>query len=1432
VGADSSWPRVIKDETLDYFAPPSAAAAPRPTATVIAPLPRLPADVLNGVATDVAARQATVTAEGTAVPIVYGRQPVGAHIFALGTIDSDLVLGCAWCLGEIEAVESVLINGEAPPGDVTVTSYVGANTQTADATLVSAVDNYSDTLVVTLAGELVGVAYSVVRVPAAFGSFPRVEAIVQGRKVADLRENLATYSEQFDNAAWSKLNGASITATDKTSPTGALTACTLDFAAATNSAATQNYTAAVGTTYVWSVWLRSDTAGARVDLLISDGIASTSTALTLTTSWARYFVERTSVNAGVATNGLQIRNGTAVLLDVDVWGAQLNSSAFGAVGLSPTGKYVPTEAAPVAIGDAVNLLTYSEQFDNAAWAANGGLIITADATTAPDDTKTGDKLDDQNAAAWGEISQATAGSAVGQFERITASVYIKQDSTPAATRFALLRLLITDTSERYCDVMLDTQLGTTAVDNNHPVQLDVYGSGATLVGRWWRVWISAADNQAATTSARLQIAPAVGAGTLSTASYSAATTGSVLAWGAQICPSARLQPLPYTPTTSAAATAPGRDNLLLYSEQFDNAAWTKGAGVTVAAKVEYSPDRSFTAAKISHTTPSAYVLISQLVTTTAATTYTASVYACRAVDSGTKIDVRLFGTGGAEQVSFDFYFNNDRPDTFTALGGAVMLDYGAEDMHDGWWRVWITGQLPTATTVGLMVGVTSGTPDVLLWGGQLNKGPLKPYAATSATAAAPADTYTTNPAVVLADFIASPLYGRGTTVDSRGMLETASECDQLMPGGLPRRAVGLTLDAPAPVAQWVDVLRTYAGCFVSNDKGRAVLTPDRPVDPVASLTDTDIAAGSFKLTKSAQRDKPTVVAVRYTDAGSTPWREGEAIAYGTGVLEGTAPRREEIAALPGITTHTQAYREAVERLNAHTLADLRAEWLAFDESIRFVEGDVVSITHDIGLTAKTMRITSVSPASAGRYRITAAEYSAAIYSDAVQAHSWSDTALPSPNALTAPVLATPASGTAHLLALADGSILSRMLVSWTAYSDPYFRHVSVRFKRAADSDWTYTTGVTEAYCSPVEDGVTYNIEARAENSLGLKTGWTSINHTVTGKSEPPAPPTGFLITVDADGTRRFSWAPPAPLPVDLHGYRLRAKLGTGQVWADMAPLNNGVITASPFETNQLAAGAYTFGLVAVDTTGNESTAVYIEATITDPRLAGALAIIQEHDEGWPGTLTNCWLDTLSNWVEAEDLKDWADFDTDGHDWTDWTAWTRSPANMTYTGAKYDIGVVTAFSPLVSGDYTGTATVEVRTSDDDITWTGWAAPSGQVTARWFQARIALVPVGGRCVLNAMTSILDAKTISDPIQDLDTSTLTGAYRIGTGDIRLPITKSFALITGVGDFALQNVGAGWTWELIDKDTTTGPRIKIYNASSTLADATIDATPRGIAS
>lgn len=141
-------------------------------------------------------RTLTVSAENAPIPIVYGEVSVPGLIFAVGTISSDLVVGVAWGYGEFQAIDDIYINDEAVPiSGVTVTSYLGTTTQTADATLASAIAAYADDMVLRTPAGDVGVAYSVFRItPSSIGASPRFQAVVRARKVLDPRTATVAYS--------------------------------------------------------------------------------------------------------------------------------------------------------------------------------------------------------------------------------------------------------------------------------------------------------------------------------------------------------------------------------------------------------------------------------------------------------------------------------------------------------------------------------------------------------------------------------------------------------------------------------------------------------------------------------------------------------------------------------------------------------------------------------------------------------------------------------------------------------------------------------------------------------------------------------------------------------------------------------------------------------------------------------------------------------------------------------------------------------------------------------------------------------------------------------------------------------------------------------------------------------------------------------------
>lgn len=127
--------------------------------------------------------------------------------------------------------------------------------------------------------------------------------------------NLCLYSEQFDNAIWSKTT-TTVTANSTVAPDGNTTADSLT-ATGTNSGVLQSITAA-NSTYTYSIWVKRLTGSGAISLTI-DG--STYTSITPTTAFTRFTLTGSLANptigVRIATSGDSIA----------VWGAQLEASA-------------------------------------------------------------------------------------------------------------------------------------------------------------------------------------------------------------------------------------------------------------------------------------------------------------------------------------------------------------------------------------------------------------------------------------------------------------------------------------------------------------------------------------------------------------------------------------------------------------------------------------------------------------------------------------------------------------------------------------------------------------------------------------------------------------------------------------------------------------------------------------------------------------------------------------------------------------------------------------------------------------------------------------------------------------------------------------------------------------------------------------------------
>jgi hypothetical protein len=219
--------------------------------------------------------------------------------------------------------------------------------------------------------------------------------------------------------------------------------------------------------------------------------------------------------------------------------------------------------------------------------------------------------------------------------------------------------------------------------------------------------------------------------------FSGNGTSGVYVWGAQASQGSIAGD--YTPTTSAAVYGPRfdydpvtfaakgllieeqRTNLLTYSEQFDNAAWTK-ANATISANSTTAPDATVTADTITGSAGTAFKNVNQSYANTTGLVF--SVFA----KAGTQDKIQLLANGSAGNYA-NFNLTNG---TVTATGGSGNTVSSIQFVGNGWYRcsiAVINSTLIGSPFVALVDSESAGyaassttVGTVYIWGAQLEAG--------------------------------------------------------------------------------------------------------------------------------------------------------------------------------------------------------------------------------------------------------------------------------------------------------------------------------------------------------------------------------------------------------------------------------------------------------------------------------------------------------------------------------------------------------------------------------------------------------------------------------------------------------------------------------------------------------------------------------------
>jgi hypothetical protein len=489
---------------------------------------------------------------------------------------------------------------------------------------------------------------------------------------------------------------------------------------------------------------------------------------------------------------------------------------------------------------------------------------------------------------------------------------------------------------------------------------------------------------------------------------------------------------------------------------------------------------------------------------------------------------------------------------------------------------------------------------------------------------------------------------------------------------------------------------------------------------LAPFTRHKSSEGSLKPRKLRRREAPTVVTVRYTDTTVTPWAERSATAYAAGVQAGTTPRRESVVSLPGIQSYAQAYREAVERLNHFTLEDLEVAWEAPDEALAIERGDVVSVTHPIGLADKWVRVTDIRPSGPGRYRITAREYDPASYSDAVEnGPTWGDTALPSPTnppSLAGLVVAE------EVYQLENGTYASRLRATWTAATWPYLAGYRVEVYRLGALIATATAASAVYATAAVQEGVEYVVKVAALTTIGTAGAWAQANLTPAGKGLIPGDVPS--VTAFEAGGRVYATAQAA---VDLDVWRYEWRYWpSGGSWATGTLIDRA--DALRMQTYQMPTGAWTLGVKAIDSVGQYS-ANAATAAVTVTSDAGSF-LVSSYEQTAP-TLTNMAsytlapTDTATYYVTEDGATAASKFPTSpASSYTAIAATYHASLTSTWLGEAEDFGLSLSGNwsgSAVVNDLSGSHTSALGLSPDGSAWTYYAGLSTKQTGRFARLR---------------------------------------------------------------------------------------------------------------
>ena len=373
--------------------------------------------------------------------------------------------------------------------------------------------------------------------------------------------------------------------------------------------------------------------------------------------------------------------------------------------------------------------------------------------------------------------------------------------------------------------------------------------------------------------------------------------------------------------------------------------------------------------------------------------------------------------------------------------------------------------------------------------------------------------------------------------------------------------------------------------------------------------------------------------------------------------------------LPTITSPYQA-REMAKLVLLRSRNSLAVSLTANYQAMNLAVGDIVALTEDLtGFSAKNFRVAGLAINADYTVSLSLTEHQDSFYTFETQTQVAvePDTSLPDPFTIEAPSI----EHSDELISLFDGSVVSKLTVEVNS-NDNFVNEYEVQIKPQSDTNFITigrsTNKVFEKY--PVIEGLTYDIRARAINSLGVSSTYTTSQHEVNSAFEPPDDVTNYSVDVVGDKVHH-NWSPVTNL--DLRFYEIRMSTDTTTTnYADTVVLVERIGRPSTSVVTPYQSGIKYF-IKAVDKFGIRSTN-YASAIVTEQVFEEKQTSIQTITEEptFAGTKSNCVV------VDSKLRLDTALFDSISGDFDDAEGFFDGGAGTIVSSGTYDFNTAVDF----------------------------------------------------------------------------------------------------------------------------------------------------------